>query len=135
MERGTKALIHHLREQAPGKLLVSGCDTILTPRNFPSTSSSSCSVYALPPRRRACFCRSRPVQSLHLQHSRDAYVDARQYPYTPSGALSWDYRKEQILQEIQAHDAEFICLQEVAAESFEEFFSMRLAHTDYKGVF
>jgi CCR4-NOT transcription complex subunit 6 len=57
------------------------------------------------------------------------------YGYTPSGALSWDYRKEQILQEIQASDADFLCLQEVDNESFKEFFSMKLAYNGYKGVF
>jgi CCR4-NOT transcription complex subunit 6 len=57
------------------------------------------------------------------------------YGYTPSGALNWDYRKEQILQEIQASEADFICLQEVDSDSFKEFFSMKLAYNGYKGVF
>lgn len=57
------------------------------------------------------------------------------YGYTPSGALSWEYRKEQILQEVQASDADFITLQEVDNDSFKEFFSMKLAYNGYKGVF
>jgi CCR4-NOT transcription complex subunit 6 len=65
----------------------------------------------------------------------DNYVNIQQYPYTPLGALAWDYRKEQILQEIQAGDADIICLQEVNVDSFTEFFSVRLAYDDYKGVF
>lgn len=64
----------------------------------------------------------------------DNYVTTQLYGYTPSAALAWDYRKEQILQEIQAHDADILCLQEVDTDTFREFLSMRLAYTDYKGV-
>lgn len=65
----------------------------------------------------------------------DNYVNAQQYPYTPSRALDWEYRKELILQDIQAQDPDIVCLQEINTESFEEFFSMKLAYADYKGVF
>jgi CCR4-NOT transcription complex subunit 6 len=58
-----------------------------------------------------------------------------QYNYTPSEALAWDYRKEMILKEIQKADADIVCLQEVDVYSFEEYFRMRLAYDDYKGVF
>jgi CCR4-NOT transcription complex subunit 6 len=51
------------------------------------------------------------------------------------GALMWDYRKEQVLQEIQTQDADFVCLQEVDTDTFKEYFSMKLAYSDYKGVF
>lgn len=33
------------------------------------------------------------------------------YGYTPSWALGWDYRKDLILQELEKHEADFICLQ------------------------
>jgi CCR4-NOT transcription complex subunit 6 len=33
------------------------------------------------------------------------------YGYTPSWALSWDYRKELILTEVMNYDADFLCLQ------------------------
>ena len=59
----------------------------------------------------------------------------QQYGYTPSGALAWDFRKEQILQEIISQDADIVCLQEVDNENFKEFFSMKLAYADYKGVY
>jgi len=49
--------------------------------------------------------------------------------------LAWDFRRELILQEIQTQDADFVCLQEVDMDSFKEFFSMKLAYNDYKGVF
>jgi CCR4-NOT transcription complex subunit 6 len=59
----------------------------------------------------------------------------QQYGYTPSGALSWDFRKENILQEIQSQDTDFVCLQEVDMETFKEFLSMKLAYNGYKGAF
>jgi CCR4-NOT transcription complex subunit 6 len=59
----------------------------------------------------------------------------QQYGYTPSGALAWDFMKEQILQEIISEDADIVCLQEVDNENFKEFFSMKLAYADYKGVY
>lgn len=58
-----------------------------------------------------------------------------QYNYTPSEALKWDFRKEQILQEIEAQDADIVCLQEVDVDSYKEFFNVKLAYHDYKGVF
>src|SRR5450432_3637567 len=65
----------------------------------------------------------------------DKLCTVQQYGYTPTSALAWDYRKELILQEIQAAEADVICLQEVDTDSFKEFFSMKLAYNDYKGVF
>ena len=65
----------------------------------------------------------------------DTYVNPVNYGYVPSVALSWDYRKEQILQEIQTHDPDFVCLQEVDDLNYQEFFRMKLAYNDYKGHF
>ena len=39
------------------------------------------------------------------------------------------------MQEIQAQDADFVCLQEIEKEAFEDFFSMKLAYSGYRGVF
>ncbi len=65
----------------------------------------------------------------------DRYATTSQYGYTPSEALSWDYRKRLILEEINGYDADIVCLQEVERESFDEFFRRELALKDYKGVF
>lgn len=64
----------------------------------------------------------------------DKAVTTQLYGYTPSSALTWEFRREQIIQEIQSQDADIVCLQEVETESFHEFFSMKLAYNDYKGV-
>ncbi|KAI9490143.1 Endonuclease/exonuclease/phosphatase [Zychaea mexicana] len=50
------------------------------------------------------------------------YATAQAYGYTPSWALSWDYRKELILSEIQSRNADIICLQELAYNQYEEYF-------------
>jgi CCR4-NOT transcription complex subunit 6 len=65
----------------------------------------------------------------------DQACTPRLYGYSPSAALSWEYRKEQILQEIQTQDADIVCLQEIDTDTFKEYFSMKLAYADYKGVF
>jgi CCR4-NOT transcription complex subunit 6 len=41
----------------------------------------------------------------------DKYATQQAYGYTPSWALTWDYRKELILQEILSYNADLICLQ------------------------
>jgi CCR4-NOT transcription complex subunit 6 len=62
------------------------------------------------------------------------YATSQQYRYTPTHALSWDYRKELILREMREHNADFICQQEIDAENFQEYFRPSLAYNDYKGV-
>ena len=41
----------------------------------------------------------------------EKYATSRMYGYTPSWALSWEYRKELILTEVMNYDADFLCLQ------------------------
>lgn len=116
IERGTKSLIHHLREEAPVPLPPPARPMLYLQDGAPTTSQDRFKVFSY-----NILC--------------DNYVNVQQYPYTPLGALAWDYRKELILQEIQAQEPEFVCLQEVNTNSFEEFFSMKLAYADYKGIF
>lgn len=65
----------------------------------------------------------------------DKYATQSQYGYTPSGALHWEHRKEVLLDEIRARNADICCLQEIDAQSFNEYFRPNLAHNDYKGVY
>lgn len=64
----------------------------------------------------------------------EKYATERLYGYTPSWALSWDYRKELILTEIMNYDADFLCLQEVDTEQYEDYFTKHLAQQGYEGV-
>ena len=65
----------------------------------------------------------------------DKYATPSQFGYTPSEALSWDYRKVLLIREVKEHNADFVCMQEVDMESFNEFFRQELAYNDYRGVF
>lgn len=65
----------------------------------------------------------------------DKYATKSHYGYTPSDVLSWDFRREVILNELKDHDADIVCLQEVDRESFDEYFRQELAVNDYRGVF
>lgn len=65
----------------------------------------------------------------------DQACTQRLYGYSPQGALTWEYRRDQILKEIRDQDADFVCLQEVDTDTFQEFFREKLAYNDYKGIF
>src|SRR5690606_13330415 len=47
--------------------------------------------------------------------------------------LSWVYRSRLILEQLALHDADIICLQEVQAEHFSDFFMPELAKLGYEG--
>jgi CCR4-NOT transcription complex subunit 6 len=63
------------------------------------------------------------------------YATRHMYPYTEIWALSWGYRKRNILREIVAHDGDILCLQEVQANHYERFFSPELAKLGYDGLY
>lgn len=65
----------------------------------------------------------------------ERYATERLYGYTPSWALSWDYRKQLILSEIIDSEADFLCLQEVDVAQYEEYFSKHLGMRGYEGVY
>lgn len=65
----------------------------------------------------------------------EKYATERLYGYTPSWALSWDYRKELILTEVMNYDADFLCLQEVDIAQYEDYFIKHLKVQDYEGVY
>ncbi|KAJ3300703.1 Glucose-repressible alcohol dehydrogenase transcriptional effector [Borealophlyctis nickersoniae] len=66
----------------------------------------------------------------------EKYATAQAYAYTPAWALSWDYRKDLLLQDILNYNADVVCLQEVEAGQYEEYFHDQLQqHGEYEGVF
>jgi len=64
-----------------------------------------------------------------------SYATEQIYPYCPTWALNWDYRKERILDEIFKQKADIFCLQEIDAEQYEIFFKVKLQRQGYQGVF
>ncbi|CAH8623464.1 unnamed protein product, partial [Heterobilharzia americana] len=63
------------------------------------------------------------------------YATPVMYPYCPSWALSWDYRRRAILDEIRVYHANIICLQELRTDQFEEVFKPELQKLNYDAVF
>ncbi|KAI8367884.1 Endonuclease/exonuclease/phosphatase [Choanephora cucurbitarum] len=113
---GTQALIMSLRENAPVGmppphrewLLIEG-DTMEDPDKFTVLCYNIlCQKYATP----------------------------QAYGYTPSWALSWEYRKELLVAEILGYNADIFCLQEMEMGSYHDYFKDHFKKMgDYDSVF
>ena len=62
----------------------------------------------------------------------DRYANSSHYGYTPPKVLSWEYRRDLIVEEIKKRDADIVCLQEIDTESYNDF--RRELAFSYKGV-
>lgn len=65
----------------------------------------------------------------------DAYATSDSYSYCPSWALSWPYRRQNLLREIVGYRADIVCLQEVQYDHFEEFFAPELDKHGYQALY
>ncbi|KAK4749249.1 hypothetical protein SAY87_026698 [Trapa incisa] len=65
----------------------------------------------------------------------DMHASSELYSYCPSWALSWAYRKQNLLREIVGYHADIVCLQEVQTDHFEEFFEPELDKHGYEALF
>ncbi|PRP78127.1 hypothetical protein PROFUN_13929 [Planoprotostelium fungivorum] len=65
----------------------------------------------------------------------DCYAQTGVYGYCPQWALHWDYRSAHIRNEILLYDPDIVCLQEVEAGAFSDFFKPELGAAGYSGVF
>lgn len=65
----------------------------------------------------------------------DKYATRQMYGYCPNWALSWDYRRKAILDEIRHYNADIITLQEVETDQFYNFFMPELTRDGYDGIF
>lgn len=63
------------------------------------------------------------------------YATPKMYRYTPSWALSWDYRREKLTEQILSYMTDVICLQEVEAKTFEEYWAPLMQKHGYSGLF
>ena len=55
--------------------------------------------------------------------------------YCPSWALSWNYRRQNLLREMLSYGADILCLQEIQSDAFEDFFAPELARAGYAAVY
>ncbi|XP_024974206.1 carbon catabolite repressor protein 4 homolog 1-like isoform X2 [Cynara cardunculus var. scolymus] len=65
----------------------------------------------------------------------DSYATSELYGYCPSWALSWPYRRQNLLREIVGYRADIVCLQEVQSDHFEEFFAPELDKHGYQALY
>lgn len=65
----------------------------------------------------------------------DKYATRQLYGYCPAWALSWEYRKHSILEELKAYSADIIALQEVETEQYHDYFLQELQAEGYEGIF
>ncbi|KAE8725788.1 Carbon catabolite repressor protein 4-like protein 1 [Hibiscus syriacus] len=65
----------------------------------------------------------------------DSYASSELYSYCPSWALSWPYRRQNLLREIVGYRADIVCLQEVQNDHFEEFFALELDKHGYQALY
>ncbi|KAK9265789.1 hypothetical protein L1049_008715 [Liquidambar formosana] len=65
----------------------------------------------------------------------DVYATSELYSYCPSWALSWPYRRQNLLREIVGYRADIVCLQEVQSDHFEEYFAPELDKHGYQALY
>ncbi|KAK8486613.1 hypothetical protein V6N11_008620 [Hibiscus sabdariffa] len=65
----------------------------------------------------------------------DSYASSELYSYCPPWALSWPYRRQNLLREIVGYRADILCLQEVQNDHFEEFFAPELDKHGYQALY
>ncbi|KAJ9091644.1 hypothetical protein QFC19_009014 [Naganishia cerealis] len=65
----------------------------------------------------------------------ERYATHSMYGYTPSWALNWAHRKDEILKQILESGAHIVCLQEVDDEQYHDFFLPNLEQRGYDGAF
>ncbi|XP_074600963.1 CCR4-NOT transcription complex subunit 6-like twin isoform X1 [Brevipalpus obovatus] len=65
----------------------------------------------------------------------DKLATRQVYGYCPMWALRWEYRRENILNEIRSYTADIISIQELETEHFHQYFLPELKKDGYDGIF
>uniref|UniRef100_A0A1A9WEG3 poly(A)-specific ribonuclease n=1 Tax=Glossina brevipalpis TaxID=37001 RepID=A0A1A9WEG3_9MUSC len=106
-------------------------------------TSKACQVSATPPPQRPWIPLAKPSKArpsciftvMCYNVLCDKYATRQMYGYCPSWALSWEYRKKAILDEIRHYSADIISLQEIETEQFYNFFLPELKNEGFEGIF
>lgn len=129
---------------AETKLPVGHVSTLLTSRVIPAPSPSPRRLIPvngvdmmigghLDPEGRVSSAGTFTVLSYNILS--DAYATNDVYSYCPSWALSWPYRRQNLLREIVGYRADIVCLQEVQSDHFEEYFAPELDKHGYQALY
>lgn len=118
MKEGTKTLIRYLKEEMPVHLPPADRDWIILDE---TTSSSNTPTEKITVLTYNTLCNTSATQS--------------HYGYAPSRVLSWEFRRELILNELRSRDSDIVCLQEVDQRNYNGYFREQLAYSGYKGVY
>lgn len=65
----------------------------------------------------------------------EIYTNKQMYPYCPLWALSWNFRRRNLMRQMTQFDADIYCLQEVQADRFEQFFYPTFRANGYEGLY
>eukprot|EP00210_Caulerpa_lentillifera_P005163 g4935.t1 len=67
----------------------------------------------------------------------DLYALARDFThsYCPDYAISWNYRRQNLVRELLSYGADIMCLQEVQSNHYEDYLKDVLAQHGYEGVY
>ncbi|KAF0688105.1 Aste57867_20266 [Aphanomyces stellatus] len=65
----------------------------------------------------------------------EIYATRQMYPYCPMWALNWSFRKQLLRRELQLYNADILCLQEVQADHYKNYFEPMMAEWGYDGLF
>ncbi|KFK35105.1 hypothetical protein AALP_AA5G236500 [Arabis alpina] len=65
----------------------------------------------------------------------DTSANSDLYSYCPPWALSWPYRRQNLLREIVGYRADVVCLQEVQSDHFHEIFAPELDKHGYQALY
>lgn len=126
VKEGTISLVNYLRDSCP------------VPLPPPEREWISLETDAPPPQKDASG-NELPVETFNVLSYNvlcERMATSQMHGYTPSWALSWDYRKEFILQEVMSYSSDICCLQEVDVEQYEDYFLHHLSSSsEYSGIF
>lgn len=65
----------------------------------------------------------------------DLYATPEQHGQCPAWALSWSYRRVNLLKELLSYDADIMCLQEVQSNHFSDFLMPELSKAGYTAIY
>ncbi|XP_039130714.1 carbon catabolite repressor protein 4 homolog 1-like [Dioscorea cayenensis subsp. rotundata] len=118
---------------AETRIPVGATNTVLTSRVIPAPSPTPRRMIQVNDSQGATPSGTFTVLSYNILA--DAYATNESYSYCPSWALSWPYRRQNLLREIIGYHADIVCLQEVQSDHFEEFFAPELDKHGYQALY